>query len=185
MWGPRLEGRVVLLRPIAEDEISTMLPWFADPAVLRLLGGPMIAPSPTQAKEEWEKSGRDRETVVWGLEHEGRLVGQMSIFRIDWISATAMTGTAIGDRTVWRKGIATEAMQLRTAYAFRQLNLHKLDSGYYETNVGSGEAQRRAGYREVGRLRDDLYRDGRRYDLILTEVLRGDWEASHHRESRG
>jgi RimJ/RimL family protein N-acetyltransferase len=68
-------------------------------------------------------------------------------------------------------------MQIRAEYAFRQLDLHKLNSGYVEGNAGSAEAQRRAGYREVGRLRDELYRDGRWYDHILTELLRDDWEA--------
>ncbi|MFZ0216545.1 MAG: GNAT family protein [Candidatus Dormiibacterota bacterium] len=184
MWGPRLEGRIVRLRPIAESEIPTLTVWFADPLVLRLLGGPLVAVSPAQEKEWWETSGSDWQSVHWGLEWQGRLVGETSITQIDWMSRKGMTGTAIGYRTAWRQGIATEAMRIRAEYAFRQLDLHKLDSGYFDTNVGSGEAQRRAGYREVGRLRDELFRDGRWYDLILTELLRGDWEAAQRPETR-
>jgi RimJ/RimL family protein N-acetyltransferase len=178
MWGPRLEGRIVRLRPIDESEIPSLTAWFADPLVLRLFGNPLVAASPAQEKEWWETSGSDRQSVHWGLEWQGRLVGETSITHIDWMTRKGMTGTAIGDRTAWRQGIATEAMQIRAEYAFRQLDLHKLDSGYFDTNVSSGEAQRRAGYRGVGRLRDELFRDGRWYDLILTELLRDDWETA-------
>ena len=81
----------------------------------------------------------------------------------------------LGDRAAWGKGIATEVMQLRTAFAFEQLNLHKLSSSYLDGNEASARAQARAGYREIGRMRDHCFRDGRWLDEIITEVLREDW----------
>lgn len=178
MWGPRIEGQTVRLRPIAEAEIPTLLEWYADPDVLRYLGGHLNAQAPAAERGWWEAAGSAAGDVHWGVEFEGRLVGNTSIFQIDWISRNAMTGTTIGERAAWGKGIATEAMRLRAAHAFHQLQLHKLVSGYYEPNVASGRAQAACGYRVVGRSRDDLYRDGRWHDLILTELIRADWEAA-------
>ncbi len=169
----------MLLRPVAEAEIPTFLEWFADPDVLRYLGAPFHAQSPASERQWWEKAGSDPDGIHWGVEFEGRVVGTTSIMGIDWISRNGMTGTVIGDRSVWGKGVATETMQLRAAYAFRQLQLHKLVSGYYEPNVASGKAQASCGYRVVGRSRDDIYRDGRWHDQILTELMRADWEAAH------
>lgn len=169
----------MLLRPVAEAEIPTFLGWFADPTVLRYLGSAPYAQSPASEREWWEKAGTEPDGVTWGIEFQGRVVGTTSIHRIDWASRNAMTGTAIGDRSAWGKGIATEAMQLRADYAFRQLQLHKLVSGYYEPNVGSARAQAHCGYRVIGRAREDLYRNGRWHDLILTELMRADWEAAH------
>lgn len=179
MWGPRIQGQAVLLRPVAEGEIPTMLEWFSDPAVLRYLGAPFSAVSPAGEREWWEREGTSKDVISWGMEFESRLVGTTSIFRIDWPNRNAMTGTTIGDRAAWGKGVATEAMQLRADFAFRQLQLHKLVSGYYEPNVASGKAQAKCGYRVVGRARDDLYRDGRWHDLIVTELMRAEWEAAH------
>lgn len=179
MWGPRIQGQVVLLRPVVEAEIPTMLEWFADPLVLRYLGAPFNAVAPAAEREWWERAGTSQDLIAWGMDFEGRLVGTTSIFRIDWPNRNAMTGTSIGDRTAWGKGIATEAMQLRADFAFRQLQLHKLVSGYYEPNVASARAQAACGYRVVGRARDDMYRDGRWHDMIVTELMRADWEAAH------
>lgn len=178
MWGPRIQGRAVLLRPVTEAEIPTMLGWFAEPDILRYLGGPFHAQSPASEREWWEGAGTGP-AIHWGIQFEGRIVGTTSIMRIDWTSRNAMTGTTIGDRSAWSRGVATETMQLRAAYAFQQLQLHKLFSGYYEPNVASGKAQASCGYRVIGRSRDDLYRDGHWHDLILTELMRADWEAAH------
>lgn len=179
MWGPRIEGRIVDLRPIAASEIRIVVEWFADPDVVRHLGGPFSARAPAAVRDWWESSGVSSDVVVWGLEAEGRLVGYTRIFRIDWVSRNAMTGTAIGDRTAWGRGIATEVMRLRSAFAFRQLQLHKLVSGYIKDNVASGRAQARCGYRVVGTARDEEYRDDGWHDFVMTELMRADWEAAH------
>lgn len=67
-------------------------------------------------------------------------------------------------------------MRLRTGYAFRELNLHKLVSGAFMENEPSKRALRKAGYREVGIQREQNFRNGRWHDRWLCEVLRADWE---------
>jgi RimJ/RimL family protein N-acetyltransferase len=175
MLGPRLEGRIVVLRPVRDEEAGAIVGWLEDVEVTRYLTR-LLPPSEAGEREWLAARHRDEHSVTWGLEHEGRLVGVTGIHEIDWINRHGSTGTFIGDRTVWRRGIATEAMQLRARFAFESLNLHKLKSGYYDGNRGSAEAQRRTGYREVGRQRDELFRNGRWHDLIVTELLREDWE---------
>jgi hypothetical protein len=70
-------------------------------------------------------------------------------------------------------------MTLRTEYAFRHLNLHKLKSGAIMDNEPSKRALQRAGYRQVGVEREESWRDGRWRDHWLCEVLRDDWEREH------
>ena len=77
---------------------------------------------------------------------------------------------------MWGKGVASEAMALRTRFAFRELNLHKVRSRAFMDNEASKRALQKAGYREVGILREEFYRDGRWHDVWMSEVLRADWE---------
>jgi RimJ/RimL family protein N-acetyltransferase len=69
-------------------------------------------------------------------------------------------------------------MRLRSRYAFAELGLNKLKSMHIEGNVASGRAMASAGYRRVGVLRQEFYRDGRWHDAVATELLREDWERS-------
>lgn len=154
-----------------------MAAWFEDLEVTRfvLLRNP---PSPEAEKDFLEKVAKDPDHVFWAVEHRGRLVGGTSIAQIDWKQGFGTTGTIIGDKSVWGKGIAKELMQLRAAYAFTQLPLRKLKSGYLEGNEASARAQHAAGYKDVGRWHRDRYVDGKWVDHVLTELLREDWEKS-------
>lgn len=179
MWGVTMRGQAVVMRPIVEAELRLLLGWRADPQVVRLLSSGYRAQAPSEVKQWWEQAGTASDAFHWGLEWDGRLVGHTEINHIDWTARSGWTAILIGDRSVWRHGIGTEAVALRTEYAFWKLNLHKLSSAYFAGNLGIAKALGRAGYREVARLKEQLYRDGRWFDQILTEVLREDWEREH------
>ncbi|HEY8633772.1 MAG TPA: GNAT family protein [Candidatus Dormibacteraeota bacterium] len=174
MYGPVIEGKLVRLRPPRPDDAAVMITWFEDMEVTRflLLRHP---PSIEQEKEWFDKMAKDPDQVLWAVEHEGRTVGVTGIHQIDWRNGFGTTGTLIGDKAVWGKGIGREVMQLRASYAFNQLPLRKLKSGYLDGNEASARAQAAAGYREVGRYRADMFFDGKWLDHVITEVLREDW----------
>jgi RimJ/RimL family protein N-acetyltransferase len=131
-------------------------------------------------ENEWlERMARSDDDVIWVVDHEDRMVGITAIHLIDWKNGSGTTGTTLGDKSVWGKGLGRELMQLRTRYAFTQLPLRKLKAAYYDGNVASAKAQAAAGYREVGRYRKDVFIDGRWRDHVITEVLREDWEKAN------
>jgi RimJ/RimL family protein N-acetyltransferase len=175
MYGPVIDGKLVRLRPPRAEEAAEMATWFEDLEVTRFvkLRHP---PSVDLEKEFLDRIARDPDSVFWAVEHEGRLVGATSIVRIDWKHGHGTTGTVIGDKKVWGRGLARELMQLRAEYAFMQLPLRKLKSGYLEGNQASERAQAAAGYRKVGRWQKDRFIDGEWHDHVLTEVMREDWE---------
>jgi len=177
MYGPRIEGLAVTLRPPVEAEAETMIGWFQDPEVIRYLDRRF--PPSLQSQREWLLRMADsRDDLFWALEHDGRLIGGTGIHGIDWANQNGTTGIVVGDRLVWGRGIATEVMRLRARYAFRELNLRKLKSRFIDGNQGSARAQLATGYRQSGRLRQETFREGRWHDVITTELLRDDWEAS-------
>jgi RimJ/RimL family protein N-acetyltransferase len=175
VFGPVLKGEKVALRPPSDGDAALFIQWFADLEVTRYLASAF--PSSLQAEEDFFKRiGESKNDVWWVIEAEGRTIGASGIHRINWIDANATTGTLIGDKSCWRKGYGSESMALRTEYAFRQLNLHKLRSGAFMENAPSKRALEKAGYREVGIHREDVWRDGKWHDHWIAEILRSDWE---------
>ncbi|HXN92736.1 MAG TPA: GNAT family protein [Candidatus Sulfotelmatobacter sp.] len=174
MFGPIIQGNLVRLRPPRTEEATAMATWFEDLEVTRFIK--LRNPPSVEAEKEFlERMSRDPDAVFWAVEHDGKLVGGTSIVRIDWKDGHGTTGTLLGDKTAWGKGLARELMQLRADYAFTQLPLRKLKSGYLEGNVASAKAQTAAGYREVGRWHGDKFIDGKWTDHVLTELMREDW----------
>ncbi|GAC1511381.1 MAG: GNAT family protein [Candidatus Dormibacteraceae bacterium] len=175
MYGPVIQGNLVRLRPPLPEEAPVLIGWFEDMEVTRFLA--RRHPPSLGMENEWlDKMARSDDDVLWVVEHADHLVGITAIHAIDWKNGFGTTGTSLGDKSVWGKGLGRELMQLRTSYAFTQLPLRKLKSGYFEGNVASARAQAAAGYREVGRYRADVFVDGQWRDHVMTEVLREDWE---------
>ena len=153
-----------------------MITWFEDQEVTAFML--ITSPMTLEAERAWlQRTGDDPNQILWAIEHEGRIVGTTAIASIDWRNLNATTGTLIGDKSVWGRGIAGEMMRLRADYAFTQLPLHKLNSAYLDGNEASRRAQMAAGYREVGRRREEFFRNGAWVDFVLTELHRADWEA--------
>jgi len=104
-----------------------MIAWFEDLEVTaRLL---RRWPPSLEDEQEWlKKTAADPNSVFWVIEHEDRAIGTTGIHGIDWTNGNGKTGTLIGDKSMWGKGIAREVMQLRAGFAFRELPLRKSPS---------------------------------------------------------
>jgi RimJ/RimL family protein N-acetyltransferase len=177
MYGPVVEGERVRLRPPKPGDAEVIITWFEDLEVTRFIL--LRFPPSIDMENEWlDRMAKSQDDIFWVVEHEGRAVGVTAIHQINWKNGSGTTGTTIGDRSLWGKGLGREVMQLRCRFAFTQLPLRKLKSAYFDGNDASAKAQAAAGYREVGRYRADQFIDGSWVDQIITEVLREDWEKS-------
>jgi len=175
MLGPVIRGEKCILRPPRKEDLSIIQRWFEDPEVIRFTPG--IGPMSDSQEEEWFKRvGEDANAVQWVIEVDGKLVGVTGIGGINWRHGNGETGIVIGDKSLWRKGIATEAMALRMAFCFRELNLHKIKTRAFMENEASKRALQKAGYRESGIQREEMYKDGGWHDIWMGEVMREDWE---------
>lgn len=166
------------LRPADDSDPPRFVPWFADMEVTRFLGR-RFAVALYQEVDFLKRIGESKDDVWWMIDADGEAVGATGIHAIDWQNAHGTTGIVIGAKEKWRTGIASEAMALRTRYAFRELNLHKLMTEAYLDNAGSRRALEKTGYRTVGVRREHFFTRGRWHDLWLGELLREDWERAN------
>ena len=90
-------------------------------------------------------------------------IGTISLNNIDWINRSGETGYMIGNKEYWGGGIATEAVKLISEYALNRLNLHKVEAGVVEGNIGSVKVLEKNGFREYGIIPDDYFYNGKFY----------------------
>lgn len=67
----------------------------------------------------------------------------------------------------WGKGIMTEAVKVLTTYATRDLKLHRIFAEPHTTNIASARVLEKAGFVREGRLRSNVFKDGRILDQFL------------------
>src|SRR5690349_9012683 len=73
------------------------------------------------------------------------------------------------------QGLMSEAVGAVIAYAFGELDLHRIQANYVPHNVRSGKLLRRLGFTVEGFARDYLLLDGVWQDHILTSLTNPRW----------
>ncbi len=172
-------GRLVRLEP-ADPEILGELfaKWAGDSEYLRLMDSdPMRRRTPKQVREWLEKNvGKFTMWTIRRLE-DNRPIGDVDLSDYDWTARHAWVGIAIGEREMWGKGYGSDAMRIVIHYAFRELNLNRINLTVFEYNPRAIRSYQKLGFKEEGRERQWLNRDGRRWDMLYMGLLRREWEA--------
>lgn len=87
------------------------------------------------------------------------------------------------DKQLWNRGYATDAMRVRSHYAFHNLGLRMLLSEAMAYNTGSVRALEKTGYVEYGRLSGRYWKRGEYRDVIYFVLTRERWEQLQESDS--
>lgn len=177
---PHLIGERIVLREYRMDDLPHIRKWVNDPEVVGTLSDIFLYPQTANDTEGFLRMMVDgtAESKGFVISEKGTLayIGQIDLHRIDWKNRNAVLGIVIGRKDLHNRGIGCEAIRLLQTFAFRSMNLHRLELEVYEFNKRAIRCYQKAGFREEGRLRRKLYRDGRYWDVLLMGILRDEYE---------
>ncbi|HXZ29959.1 MAG TPA: GNAT family protein, partial [Dehalococcoidia bacterium] len=103
-------------------------------------------------------------------------IGSCGLHEINAKDHNANFGIVIGERDYWNKGYGTEATRLVLDYGFQELNLHRISSAAFAFNERSIRLHKKVGFREEGRLRQAMFKNGQYHDEVQFGILREEWK---------
>jgi len=170
-----VRGQLVGLRELRPDDVGERyLAWMRDPGVIQYLESRFTEQTLDTLREFVCGASARVDTLLLAiieLATEGH-VGNIKVGPVNPHHRTADVGLLIGERGVWGRGYATEAIRLATPVSFDRLGVRKLTASCYSDNVGSAAAFRRAGWMDEGRRPAQfLTDDGRVQDQLLFGIL--------------
>ena len=174
------EGKLVGLRAFKEEDLnSNWYDWFNDPEITKYLRWGAI-PNTTLDQREYFQNivVKSMDKVVFAVENvdSKELIGVCSIGAIDWIFRRGEIAVVIGERKYHRGGYALESYHLTVKHAFLFLNLHKIKAVISEENEASVKLCELIGFRQVGVLNDECYKNGKYSNCVILELLKSDWD---------
>ena len=168
----------VYLRPIENSDVSRYHSWLQDSEVTKFLEARFTVWTEDKVRQYIRENPYLFAVCVYSKELEVYHLhaGNIKLGNINWIHKLADIGLMIGDKTLWRKSICTEAISLITKYAFEVLGLHKVTAGCYAENIWAISAFQKAGFQIEGVLKNHYLFESKYTDAVilgkrLSEIL--------------
>lgn len=173
-----LIGNRIRLTAITETDLPTVTTWYSDGDFLRLLDAiPAMPRTQDELKSEFlgGKSNNTFRFAIRKLDSE-QIIGIIQLQSILWNHGVSWVAIELGPE-YRSQGYGQEAMKLCLKFAFHELNLHRVQLSVFSYNESGIGAYEKVGFKQEGTYREFLFRDGKRYDMLLYGILRNEWEA--------
>lgn len=175
-----LHGARLRLGALTHADLPTIARWFEQTEFGRLFDARPAAPRDELALARWLEQQHGSESAyvfaVRLLERD-ELIGYIELDGILWAHQVAWVSIGLGDPARRGQGYGAEALGLALAFAFQELNLHRVQLTVFSYNLPAIALYEKLGFQREGAQREFLQRDGRRYDMYLYGLLRREWAA--------
>ena len=78
-------------------------------------------------------------------------------------------------KTIGIKGHGTDAIRILIRFIFEQMNINKIKLNVYEFNERAVRCYEKCGFKKEGRLRQEIFRDGKYYDQYIMSILKEEY----------
>ena len=167
-----IKGKRVTLRAMEKSDCPLIVEMFNDPEMENLVVG-WSFPLAEFAQEKWlEDHYRDQNNFRFVIEDENKqAVGIATLVEIDWKNRSAVHGIKIAQKADRGKGIGTDTVMAIMRYAFDELQLNRLETTWFATNIPSQSMYLKCGWQKEGVKRRSVYKRGEYRDLVIAGIL--------------
>ncbi len=172
-----LSGSRVLLTNLSAADAPALARWQQDNEYLRLLDAEAAFPKNEAMMAEWIRGGQDRQHFLFGIRVQATdsLIGFVEVGEVLWTHRVSWLSVGIGERSYWGQGYGYEAVALALDFAFRELNLYRIQLTVFSYNERAIRLYEKLGFHREGVFREFMERDGERHDMYLYGLLRNEW----------
>lgn len=184
IWSPSsIGGRSVILRRHTPGHLASVRRWYQDLELARLTRYSMRPMADEEVDRFFHTRLLSPESVAYAihLRTDDRFIGLTTFSNLDPDNGSVLFHITIGEHDAWGQGYGTETAELMLWLAFERIGLHRVSLAVFGFNERAIRAYEKAGFREEGRARDAIARDGRHWDEVQMGVLEHEWRARHGR----
>lgn len=182
----QLVGEKVELRRHVRENYPLYADWYGDEEIWRLTSwadAPLRPAAVERLFDEREASPADRSFAVH-RRGERKPIGVISLTNVNRTNGKANLSVILGSPEDRDRGHGAEAINLILQYGFEELELQRISLSVFEYNTQAISVYERLGFREEGRVRQAIKRDGALYDAILMGIPKYRWRSPRQDSQR-
>ena len=165
--------RYIKLQKIVNPTVNkTWIKWLNDKDVTKFSDQRFIKHT-IISQRKYIKTLVKNNTVFFKVLYKKNVIGNIFLTKIDEKNKNCEIGYLVGEKSFWRKGIATYIIAKVIDYAFKKLKLKKIYTWCYSNNIGSKKALIKNNFKIEGRIKEFYkFNKNQRVDKIYLGLLR-------------
>jgi len=171
-----MESKRLYLRRVEKTDVEYFLQVTSDPEIRRLTGTTTFLTRPkVENFIDSITTNPSRIDLIIVKQENDEVIGDLAMLDIDQQNRVGSFRIALTNKNEYGRGYGTEALKLVIDYMFNTLNLRKIAINVYAFNERAIKTYTNLGFKQEGRLIEDLYFDGEYYDNLLLALFKRDY----------
>jgi len=174
----RVSTRRLLLRPFLKSDRAAVLDLFSDArTMLYWSSEPITSLEEVDDRIQQEIDWHSKEKCFnWAiaLPDSNQFIGKICLFQFNEQNRRAEIGYVL-NRKHWGKGYMSEAMEFLLAFAFGELDLHRIEADTDPENLPSLALLEKFGFQREGLFRDRWFVHDKWHDSVMLGLLQEAW----------
>lgn len=113
------------------------------------------------------------------LQEDGSLIGAIDLLRFEEAEGTCSFAYMLA-REFWGRGYGTEALKAVLDFAFKHMDMQRVEAEHFSENAASGAVMRKAGMEYLYTEPEKYEKNGIKYDAPQYAITRDMWMAGAH-----
>ncbi|MBP9215284.1 MAG: GNAT family protein [Chitinophagaceae bacterium] len=163
-----------------ESDFEQLIGWINTEELLVNWSGRMFSFPLTTDSLNWYLSNtndiQNSDAFIFkALDDDGKMVGHISLGGISTTNKSARISRVFVSNEGRNKGICTFMAKAVAEFGFKQLQLHRIALGVYDTNQSAVQCYTKAGFKVEGTHRDVLLYNNQYWSMVEMAILYEDW----------
>ncbi|MGL6114089.1 MAG: GNAT family N-acetyltransferase [Cetobacterium sp.] len=170
-----LKGKKIKLRTYKITDVEKLYELFENENIKKTLLTGILFPMSKESEKDFiegnlKPKGELFNFAVERLE-DGECVGGCGINSIDRKNSVAVIGLWIGEK-YHGNGYGSDLLRVLCKFIFEEMNIHKIKLECFSFNEKGLNCYKAVGFKEEGRLRQEIFREGKYYDTIAMGIFK-------------
>tara|TARA_B100001094_G_scaffold333136_1_gene408928 strand:+ start:3181 stop:3729 length:549 start_codon:yes stop_codon:yes gene_type:complete len=137
----------ILLKVLTQNDVSeSYVEWLNDYEVTKFTEQKYFRHTLESTKTFVCQKYDSESDLLFGIFFDGTHIGNIKLGSIKFEHMSTEVSYFIGEKEFWGKGIASKCVETVVHFAVTELDLKKINAGYYENNTGSAKVLQKCGF---------------------------------------
>ena len=163
----RVDEKIHLRTIVVEDVSENYVNWLNDYEVTKYTEQKYFKHTLESVANFVNQKYHSNNDLLFGIFLENSHIGNIKLGNINLHHMSSEISYFIGNKNFWGKGIASKCVRCVVEYAIKELDLKKINAGYYEGNEGSAKVLEKCGFVVEGIRHSNQIFNGERISAFL------------------